>query len=158
MYVYLILETTFNWTFDQSFAFVSGNTHHHNLDGHISTSTSSPGDSDPYTSMEALNNSSFGDNRRTRVKVLPDIEVPHHFKAAAAAKPMPSRTNPNVVFKRPNSMSSMMYWFQSVTMAVCFKNYLVMCNNKRSDAIFFDNNILYLLSLFVLKQIFLSLF
>jgi len=86
-----------------------GNTHHHNLDGHISTSTSSPGDSDPYTSMEALNNSSFGDNRRTRVKVLPDIEVPHHFKAAAAAKPMPSRTNPNVVFKRPNSMSSMMY-------------------------------------------------
>ena len=74
------------------------------MDGHISTSTTSQ-DSDLYTSMEALNNSSFGDNHRRdnrRVKVLPDIEP-------RAARPMPSRTNPNVVFKRPNSMTSMMY-------------------------------------------------
>ena len=81
-----------------SILIILGNTHH-NMDGHISTSTTSQ-DSDLYTSMEALNNSSFGDNRR-RVKVLPDIEP--------RTKPMPSRTNPNVVFKRPNSMTSMMY-------------------------------------------------
>ena len=75
-----------------------GNKRRISLIDHISTST----EDSLYTSMEALNNSSFGagQNRRNqnRVKVLPDLEPTK-----------PSRTNPNVVFKRPSSMSSLMY-------------------------------------------------
>ena len=63
----------------------------------VSTSLTSPDASDIYTSMEALN--SFGEQKR-RVKVFPDFDP---------FKPKPSRTNPNVVFKRPSSMSSLMY-------------------------------------------------
>ena len=80
-----------------------GNKRRISLIDHISTST----EDSLYTSMEALNNGSFGghqnnNNRRNqnRVKVLPDLnEQPTK----------PSRTNPNVVFKRPSSMSSLMY-------------------------------------------------
>merc|ERR1712183_1215300 len=76
-----------------------GNKRRISLIDHISTST----EDSLYTSMEALNNSSFGaggQNRRNqnRVKVLPDLEPTK-----------PSRTNPNVVFERPSSMSSLMY-------------------------------------------------
>ena len=82
------------------FFFFPGNKRRISLIDHISTST----EDSLYTSMEALNNSSFGagQNRRNqnRVKVLPDLnEQPTK----------PSRTNPNVVFKRPSSMSSLMY-------------------------------------------------
>merc|ERR1719350_2216359 len=81
------------------FFLLPGNKRRISLIDHISTST----EDSLYTSMEALNNSSFGaggQNRRNqnRVKVLPDLEPTK-----------PSRTNPNVVFKRPSSMSSLMY-------------------------------------------------
>ena len=109
-------RSSFFFFFSFSFfsSFLPGNKRRISLIDHISTST----EDSLYTSMEALNNSSFGagahqhnskqtaggihqqNNRRNqnRVKVLPDLEPTK-----------PSRTNPNVVFKRPSSMSSLMY-------------------------------------------------
>lgn len=104
--MYYIAQNFQTWFFILFFLFL-GNKRRISLIDHISTST----EDSLYTSMEALNNSSFGgggihqhqnNNRRNqnRVKVLPDLnEQPTK----------PSRTNPNVVFKRPSSMSSLMY-------------------------------------------------
>ena len=103
----IILPKTFRLGSSFLFFLFLGNKRRISLIDHISTST----EDSLYTSMEALNNSSFGgggihqhqnNNRRNqnRVKVLPDLnEQPTK----------PSRTNPNVVFKRPSSMSSLMY-------------------------------------------------
>ena len=61
---------------------------------------------DSFTSMEALhshiNEGQVELNNIKRVRVLPTDIDPF--------KPKPSKTNPNVMFKRPSSLSSMMYW------------------------------------------------
>jgi hypothetical protein len=66
--------------------------------------------------------------RRPRVKVLPDFANLDPFK------PKPSRTNPNVMFKRPSSMSSLMYWRRrkiiNVTVAVLIFSFLVNLSKK----------------------------
>ena len=70
------------------------------------TSRGGGGPDDIYTSMEALHSYHVDQRRparKPRVKVLPDFANLDPFK------PKPSRTNPNVMFKRPSSMSSLMY-------------------------------------------------
>ncbi len=60
---------------------------------------------DIYTSMEAINESHInghnGNNGFNGNIMMPDPDFMRFSK--------PSKTNPNVVFKRPSSMSSMMY-------------------------------------------------
>ena len=62
---------------------------------------------DIYTSMEALHSYNVDNQqrlpaaRKPRVKVLPDFDP---------FQPKPSRTNPNVMFKRPSSMSSLVMY------------------------------------------------
>ena len=94
----------------------AGNKMRVSLIDHISGSTT---EDSIYTSMEALNNSSlelhqqqqrhsqqpshhWQPSNRNRVKVLPDLALNNEPAKL-------SRTNPNVMFKRPSSMSSLMY-------------------------------------------------
>ena len=99
-------QNILSWTFLGNKNFAQRN------NGATSSSASSAsrggGDRDDiYTSMEALHSYNVDNQqrlpaaRKPRVKVLPDFDP---------FTPKPSRTNPNVMFKRPSSMSSLVMY------------------------------------------------